>query len=654
MRSPESNFLEKPIAASETTVSYLGVSLEKAQNTKNAPNPESYKDYHNNEFSLLLQRDIAVSFAQGDPVLIEGGTSIGKTTTVRKMAADLGWEVHYVNLNGSTDASDLMGRYIPNPRKKTEDDPEYIFADGSVTSGLRQEEGKIKVIILDELNASSPANLIRLHEILDAIERNAEVVLSEDASEVLTVNKNKTHLIALINPPGKGFMQREALDPAQLRRWVYLKAATELPPEAFSEATDALFHNRVEEKAIPEEIYLKTNENILQPEDLADIPGMKEITQKYKEFHSAAKELVKVRKIAQDQPQPFTYDDRMEPRRVRDFICRFYKGDLNETFQAALKYYYAGKVLEKSDKDRLGELIKHVEYIGPTNTTKRKPLGAPATPESKVELTIEEASAIFENINYPEGFIGPEKIKKTFGFDVNPADIPPVPFKKELLEKSKDLKLQLILQVGRTNGAQPLSISEMFNLAEAKYAMILSPSSADIIANFYNSETPRLGWKLVSTGCPEVTKDKDYLEQLGTTLNLFKTGTDVSENDVPKEYLSAMSELEGEYNEIRELLDLGADEEVEIAAKKLKKLHINNLAREKACEVVYRLCINLANNTEAQFPKDLSLWTNSQVEDKFVTVRLIDGVPGKSLVFSHMGPSRKMPTVGMAFSTMKA
>jgi MoxR-like ATPase len=130
----------KPIEDTDTQVSYLGVTLEKASNREHAPRTEDYKDYINDEFSLELQKKIAVSFLQGDPILIEGGTSIGKTTTVKKMCAELGWEVHYANLNGATDVEDLMGRYIPNTQAKEPGAPQYMFADGRVTSRRKQDQ----------------------------------------------------------------------------------------------------------------------------------------------------------------------------------------------------------------------------------------------------------------------------------------------------------------------------------------------------------------------------------------------------------------------------------------------------------------------------------------------------------------------------------
>ncbi|MEK7608871.1 MAG: hypothetical protein AAB476_00095, partial [Patescibacteria group bacterium] len=107
--SPKAKSKEElvPVRDAESSVAYLGVELPKAANPENAPKKEQYADYINDRFSLELQQKIATSFKQGDPVLIEGGTSIGKTTTVKKMCADLGWEVHYVNLNGATDVEDL-------------------------------------------------------------------------------------------------------------------------------------------------------------------------------------------------------------------------------------------------------------------------------------------------------------------------------------------------------------------------------------------------------------------------------------------------------------------------------------------------------------------------------------------------------------------
>jgi len=366
----------QPISEDTDSISYLGIRLEKAisSDSKFVPDKENYADYINDKFSLNLQKKIAVSLATGEPLLMEGGTSIGKTTTIKKMCAELGYEVHYANLNGETDVENLMGRYIPNVFKSKADDPEYVFADGKITSGLRQENDKTKVIILDEFNSAAPNVLIRLHEVIDSLERNSNIVLSEDASEQINVSKDKTKVIALTNPPGKGYFGREPLDPAQLRRWVYIKEASELPEDSAHKYTEALFGLSSKIENIDKSQFLHSLPKKLSAEQLVEIPGLAEIVAKYDEFHQAAKEMVKNRSIAADQPQLFTFDDRVEKRRVRDFVLHFFNGDINQTFQEALRYYYVNKLELAEDKDKLEELIVNVAYIPTSEESKRTPL----------------------------------------------------------------------------------------------------------------------------------------------------------------------------------------------------------------------------------------------------------------------------------------
>lgn len=383
MDNLESKFSKKDVGneyiiETDKSISYLGVTLDKAEvsDSMYVPDRAIYNDYINDtELSLPLQRDIAVSLLTGDPMLIEGGTSLGKTTTIMKMSSELGYEVYYINLNGAVDVDGLMGRYVPNANKKSIEDPEYIFADGKVTSGLRQEEGKIKVIILDEFNACSPNILIRLHEVIDALERGGDVILSEDASEAIKVDKSKTKIFAAMNPPGKGYMDRSPLDPAQLRRWVYKKLPSDLPDDTFSNCIDGLFgFDQKNVNTLGRTDYLLSRKEELLPEQLAEIQGIATILEKYKEFHKAAKELVKSRRIAEDQPQLFTFDDRMEPRRIRDFILKFYNGDINETFQNALRYYYSNKLENTEDKECLEEIIRQTKCEILQSNSKRKSL----------------------------------------------------------------------------------------------------------------------------------------------------------------------------------------------------------------------------------------------------------------------------------------
>ena len=382
-----------------------------------------------------------------------------------------------------------MGRYIPNANRIKLADPEYIFADGKVTSGLRQEEGKIKVIVADEYNSIAPNIAIRLHEVLDALERGGEVVLSEDASESVSVDKEKTKIIALTNPPGKGYFGREPLDPAQLRRWVYNKLPAELPKETFSHATKSLFGFESEEKEVNHGSVLKSREDRMTVEQIQEIPGLPEIEQKYEEFHRAAKELLKNRKLAEDQPQPFTYDDRMEPRRVKDFVLRFYQGDINETMQQALRYYYANKLESEDDKKKLGELIRLVEYKPKPGESKRKGLEVGVSKEKaglikdieKLKAEVEGSGKLpkTEGKSSPDtllkkmelakeilgkDFMGPEKIEKVFGIKIAIEDTPPMPYSPDDLEKAKENGEMLVLGVDKDSSGKLLTIAHMLEM----------------------------------------------------------------------------------------------------------------------------------------------------------------------------------------------
>lgn len=390
---------ESPVEDTHDTVAYLGVRLPKAQNRDSVfvPNPDSFKDFIHDKFALELQRDVAVAFATGDPIFIEGGTSIGKTRSVREMCSRLGYEVHYANLNYGTDETKLMGKPMPNTKRSSDLDPEYYYWLGKVASGLVPEEGKIKVIILDEIGASMPGNLIVLHEILDSVKNGDPIDLSEWGNGIVHIEPDKIKIVALTNPPGKGYVGREAIDPALLRRFVYKKAASELDQGTFLGRTKARFGLAPQMVEVSADKYLHSLDTALAPEQLTEIPGMEVILDKYGEFHDAAKKLVANRTVAADQPQRFTFDDNEEPRRVRDFILRFYNGDINDTFQAALRYYYSNKLDTDVDKAKLDELIQHVEYIAPQNTSQRRGADRSSTAVPERQRAVPEVATSEQN-----------------------------------------------------------------------------------------------------------------------------------------------------------------------------------------------------------------------------------------------------------------
>jgi hypothetical protein len=517
-------------------------------------------------------------------------------------------------------------------------------------AGLRQEENKIKVIILDELNAASPNILIRLHEVLDALERGGEVVLSEDASEAVPVDKAKTKIIALMNPPGKGFLQRESLDPALLRRWVYQKEVTDLPPKTLATSVNTLFGLPTPESKMPPEKYLAGDESAATREILAEIPGMREIAAKYEEFHRDAKKLVGMRKVAQDQPQPFTYDDREEPRRVRNFVARFYRGDLNTTFQEALRYYYQGKLLDSKDKAKLEELIKHVEYTPPQTESKRRGLEAeaasrksaaesllknPAVPEDikqrvaalegKKESTEGEATLLEAEMIMGDKFLGPEAIKEAFGIEVK--EVPPIPFTPEELLRAQELGQQLLLCVDSLPDGTPLTMDKMREIVGGKAAdgeRLLHKWESEGTQEWYEKETffqesPVPGWRLVSPEVVPNSTDRNYVDQTETLINYIKDEVYKSKA-LPEKYQRAIEEFTEQKEEIADLLYFDWKQ----AGDRLQALEITSLVRESAQQTLYRLIVSEKKYGKKALPETWS-WTATRSSDGlFVSVGSFD------------------------------
>lgn len=80
-------------------------------------------------------------------------------------------------------------------------------------------------------------------------------------------------------------------------------------------------------------------------------------------------------------------------------------------------------------------------------------------------VKIEEAREIMgENF-----FMGPEQVKKAFGVELDPKEIPKIPFSREQLEKAKSLNQFLVLRVGVAADGEPLTMKKMNGILEESF-----------------------------------------------------------------------------------------------------------------------------------------------------------------------------------------
>ena len=90
-------------------------------------------------------------------VLIEGPTGSGKTSLLEQIAARLHWGVHAVTGHGRLELNDLLGQYM------LVDGGAMKWIDGPLTLAVRLGH----VLLLNEIDAIDPAELIGLNEVVE-------------------------------------------------------------------------------------------------------------------------------------------------------------------------------------------------------------------------------------------------------------------------------------------------------------------------------------------------------------------------------------------------------------------------------------------------------------------------------------------------------
>ena len=154
-------------------------------------------------------RAIAVGVVHGRPVALEGETAAAKTTAVLYLAHLLRQGVRRLNLNGATDAGELVGRFAPAPGGG------FRFVESVLPQAMRHGEW----VLLDEINLAEPQCVERLNPVL---EQPPTLILSENDGTVFGGHGSEAihesfRVIATYNPAA--YTGRNALSPALRSRF---------------------------------------------------------------------------------------------------------------------------------------------------------------------------------------------------------------------------------------------------------------------------------------------------------------------------------------------------------------------------------------------------------------------------------------------------
>jgi len=692
------DLLAKPIVESEKFVSILGVRLPKGIGGLEAPTKTRFADIERsltNEDLRLMQK-IALALKLSQPILIEEYSGSGKTTKVEHICALTENSMFYANCH-DFDTDVLIGKMTTDEKTKSG----FGWQDGIVMKAVRNGG----ILFLDEYNFMRGETRARMHEILDALLRGKEKIsLIENNGELVEVNPN-LRIVAAQNPPGGEFGNREVLDPAQYTRFIQIKGPSRMSKETKLARTLG-FLGKDNAITIPKEDYL-LSEARLTPEQLAEIDGVEEIFEKFVEFEEGVEEMVAKRKAGADQPQPIYFAFQRDLERVRQFVQMFFNGDINETFQKALKYYYVERFESEADRLKIEEMIKKVAYMPKDDSSRRgltdrekakkekeerermkkekkeadekaklgvkkpkektkdiidsvsKSRSIPDTIKDKID-SVKEKVFFSESITSSEAkeilkqdFLGKEEIEKALNIEIDETSIPEIPFSREDIERAKELNQFLILRTDKIDKKTPLTMENINKHLKGKTKdggkILYSGDETGKIKDdaWYKPESLLKETPILSWALvsKEVIPESTSKNYLEQTELIIKYLKEkvYKDTDTPEVYQQAITEFEKEKEEIAGLIKTDWKK----AAEKLEKLQINQLTRQTPIETIYNLIAYLHTNNQ-RLLENKATWTKRRFSDgRLVHVGHFDA--DGAYLYCWL-PDRSHGDVGVSFS----
>ena len=321
------------------------------------------------------------------------------------------------------------------------------------------------------------------------------------------------------------------------------------------------------------------------------------------------------------------------------------------------------KTATKAPEERLAELreaqrsLSHARETGDAAAAEEimeryQYLVEPGAPEGGVSF--EDAERFFGN-----DFFGAKKLEQVFGKKL---DLAPIPFKKEELERAKELGQQLIYQTdamdaknpdtGKMERGVPLTLENLrtyFPKTHDSGKFLASQGSSDFWyknEDFFKNEKPRAGWRLTSKDLVPGTTSKNYVDQTDRLVEHLKQ--DVFKGvKIPKEYEDAVAEWMKKRSEIGPFAKSSEDAKWKQASQMLADLKITKLLRETPVEVAYRLIANDQANQDKPLPSTY-IWTASRASDGSLVY--VGSFAGAGADVHRANPDNRGDNLGVSFS----
>ncbi|MBU4367367.1 hypothetical protein KKC49_00675 [Patescibacteria group bacterium] len=239
--------------------------------------------------------------------------------------------------------------------------------------------------------------------------------------------------------------------------------------------------------------------------------------------------------------------------------------------------------------------------------------------QEKLFVSPEKAKEIMGN----EDFLGQEAVEIAFGIKLNKQEIPRIPFKKEELERAKELGQFLVLRTDKASDGQSLTMEKMNEFLQTEFQQrnkgkILYDIDWHKDEDFFKKDTPKLEWALTSKEVIPNSTSKNHLEQTGIIADYLKNQV-FKDKQLPKQYEEAIQEFNQYHQdnfqnktkgEIKTIIKSNRKE----YAQQLSELKINRLTRQSVSEALYDILIYFQNNNQRLLENKFT-WTKRSSSD---------------------------------------
>ena len=376
------------------------------------PEASKFAHFTLDDRTLEVLETVSRAIKRREPCLLEGETAASKTSSIEYLAMRTNNAVLRLNLNGQSDTTELIGKYVPNdgrlahefmqslktPELLTESSrsilenanlearalsiiesqriaqnegmaiPEWKWEDGLVVRAVRDGYW----LILDEMNLAQPQVLERLNSLT---ERDPSLTVVEHDGMTFGSGKedHRVHqdfrIFATMNPAE--YAGRQRLSPAYKDRWT-ASLIVQTPNEAqYQDMLTLLVSGKQPDVEVEGIIYRGEQGRALYPR-LSECTWSKEFVKDLARFHSALEDLTRTRAIGKGRREPYIFTRRgllafLDFLENEEIVERGDNRSMNtydaitgpeKLIKRAFEYCYENKVATSEDRRGIADLWK--------------------------------------------------------------------------------------------------------------------------------------------------------------------------------------------------------------------------------------------------------------------------------------------------------